>query len=83
MTIALEPEVASIFCQKLKTDRVEDTTYFTEAVKSGMKYMVIDLGGMTYLSKRRLKIPKGLPEAVNRRRTDHTMAQKTMIYKTL
>jgi hypothetical protein len=42
----------------LKTDRVEDTTDFTETVHSGMKYMVIDLGGMTYLSKRRLKIPK-------------------------
>jgi hypothetical protein len=56
LTIALEPEVASIFCQKLKTDRVENTTDFTE---TRMKYMVIDLGGMTYLSKRRLKIPKG------------------------
>ena len=47
LTIALEPEVASIFCQKLKTDRVEDTTDFTETVQSGMKYMVIDLGGGT------------------------------------
>ena len=47
LTIALEPEVASIFCQKLKTDRVEDTTDFTATVKSGMKYMVIDLGGGT------------------------------------
>jgi len=58
LIIALEPEVASIFCQKLKTDRVEDTTDFTETVQSGMKYMVIDLGGMTYLFMRRLKIPK-------------------------
>jgi hypothetical protein len=59
MTIALEPEAASIYCQTLKTGRVEHTTDFTATVQSGMKYMVIDLGGMTYLSKRRLKIPKG------------------------
>ena len=59
MTIALEPEVASIYCKTLKTGRVGDATDFTATFLSGMKYMVIDLGGMTYLSKRRLKIPKG------------------------
>lgn len=45
LAIALEPEAASIFCQKLKTDRSGNE--FDETVKSGMKYMVIDLGGGT------------------------------------
>lgn len=45
LAIALEPEAASIFCQKLKADRIETGSDFSETVKSGMKYMVIDLGG--------------------------------------
>lgn len=47
LAIALEPEAASIFCQKLKADRIETGSDFSETVKSGMKYMVIDLGGGT------------------------------------
>ncbi|CAG2215187.1 unnamed protein product [Mytilus edulis] len=47
LAIALEPEAASIFCQKLKTDKAETGRDFCETVKSGMKYMVIDLGGGT------------------------------------
>ena len=58
LTIALEPEPASIYCKKLKTGRVEDTTDFTATVKSGMKYMVIDLGGTTALQYERQDIPR-------------------------
>jgi hypothetical protein len=42
-----------------------------------------------YCEKKSLKIPKGLSESVNRRRTDYTMAKRnrtkeqTTIYKTL
>lgn len=35
LTIALEPEVASVYCRELRTDR---------DIK-GMKYVVVDLGG--------------------------------------
>ncbi|CAG2226103.1 unnamed protein product [Mytilus edulis] len=48
LSIALEPEAASIYCQHLKTDRQEDAkekNAFAQTIKAGMKYMVVDLGG--------------------------------------
>ncbi|WAR00658.1 HS12B-like protein [Mya arenaria] len=48
LTVALEPEAASLFCQLLPTDKVSSTIGTSFAVASaGSKYMVIDLGGGT------------------------------------
>ncbi|XP_063413407.1 heat shock 70 kDa protein 12A-like [Mytilus trossulus] len=48
LTIALEPEAASIYCQELRTDRENKTNItFSETIKEGMKYVVVDLGGGT------------------------------------
>jgi len=46
LSIALEPEAASLYCQLLPTDKVHSTngTNFA-AASAGSKYMVIDLGG--------------------------------------
>ncbi|CAC5355529.1 unnamed protein product [Mytilus coruscus] len=45
LTIALEPEAASIYCQELRTDRENKTNItFSETIKKGMKYVVVDLG---------------------------------------
>lgn len=49
LTLALEPEAASIYCQHMhliNTDgppKVDDT--FKKLVEEGKKYMVVDLGG--------------------------------------
>lgn len=46
LTIALEPEAASIYCQELRTNREnKDNIAFSETIKKGMKYIVVDLGG--------------------------------------
>lgn len=51
LTLALEPEAASIFCQQmhcLNKDNPEDPqNTFQKFVKKGNKYMVVDLGGGT------------------------------------
>ncbi|CAG2224635.1 unnamed protein product [Mytilus edulis] len=49
LSIALEPEAASIYCQHLKTDRqdAKEKNAFAQTIKAGMKYMVVDLGGGT------------------------------------
>lgn len=48
LSIALEPEAASIFCQNLKTDRQNSgQDIFSATIRPGMKYMVVDLGGGT------------------------------------
>lgn len=49
LSIALEPEAASIYCQNLKTDRSENKgkNLFSATIKPGTKYMVVDLGGGT------------------------------------
>ena len=48
LSIALEPEAASIFCQNLKTDRQNSgQDIFSATIRPGMKYMVEDLGGGT------------------------------------
>jgi len=46
LSIALEPEAASVFCQLLPTDRIHGSEGAKFQVASpGTKYMVIDLGG--------------------------------------
>lgn len=48
LRIALEPEAASIFCQELRTEReTQRSNTFSETIKSGTKYLVLDLGGGT------------------------------------
>ncbi|XP_052089610.1 uncharacterized protein LOC127726324 [Mytilus californianus] len=49
LSIALEPEAASIYCQHIKTERQDpkDKNAFAQTIKAGMKYMVVDLGGGT------------------------------------
>ena len=43
----MEPEAASIFCQELRMERDAKTpNTFSETIKFGTKYLVIDLGGM-------------------------------------
>lgn len=46
LMIALEPEAASIFCQRLQVETAANRT-FMESAKSGSTYMVVDLGGGT------------------------------------
>ncbi|CAC5405740.1 unnamed protein product [Mytilus coruscus] len=45
LTLALEPEAAFICCLRLEVDEKENK--FLQTIKSGMKFMVIDLGGVT------------------------------------
>lgn len=46
LSIALEPEAASLYCQLLPTDKTYTKNGATFAAASaGSKYMVIDLGG--------------------------------------
>ncbi|KAH3842748.1 hypothetical protein DPMN_116252 [Dreissena polymorpha] len=45
LTIALEPEAASLFCQYLSTEQIHGESFDVE--RTGSKYMVIDLGGGT------------------------------------
>ncbi|KAL4230349.1 Heat shock 70 kDa protein 12A [Mactra antiquata] len=48
LSIALEPEAASLFCQMIPTDKIKGSEGAKFAVASpGTKYMVIDLGGGT------------------------------------
>ncbi|XP_053389262.1 heat shock 70 kDa protein 12A-like [Mercenaria mercenaria] len=48
LSIALEPEAASLFCQMIPTDKIHGSDGAKFAVASpGTKYMVIDLGGGT------------------------------------
>ncbi|XP_076071444.1 heat shock 70 kDa protein 12A-like isoform X2 [Mytilus galloprovincialis] len=48
LTIALEPETASIYCQELRTNRDgKSNKTFSETIKKGTKYVVVDLGGGT------------------------------------
>ncbi|KAH3831105.1 heat shock 70 kDa protein 12A-like [Dreissena polymorpha] len=45
LTIALEPEAASLYCQYLSSETLHGELFNTES--TGSKYMVIDLGGGT------------------------------------
>lgn len=48
LSIALEPEAASLYCQMIPTDKIHGSEGAKFAVASpGTKYMVIDLGGGT------------------------------------
>lgn len=48
LSIALEPEAASLYCQLIPTDKIHGSEGATFTVgKPGSKYMVIDLGGGT------------------------------------
>ncbi|XP_061188242.1 heat shock 70 kDa protein 12A-like [Saccostrea echinata] len=49
LTIALEPEAASIYCQYLHFEKedTDRTDEFLKEVSTKMKYMVVDLGGGT------------------------------------
>lgn len=47
LTIALEPEAASIYCQYLKFAKEDTSSPALGVVKAGTKYMVVDLGGGT------------------------------------
>lgn len=48
LSIALEPEAASLFCQFIPTDKIHGSEGATFSVgRPGSKYMVIDLGGGT------------------------------------
>lgn len=47
LTIALEPEAASIYCQYLKFAKEETSSPTLGVVEPGTKYMVVDLGGGT------------------------------------
>ncbi|XP_060070185.1 heat shock 70 kDa protein 12A-like [Ylistrum balloti] len=48
LSIALEPEAASIYCQNLPVERAgAGNESFLKVAKSGTKYMVLDLGGGT------------------------------------
>ena len=46
MSIALEPEAASIYCQHIPTEVAMDgNSSFLRTAKQGTKYMIVDLGG--------------------------------------
>lgn len=48
LSIALEPEAASIYCQHIPTEvDVSGNTSFLRTAKQGTKYMIVDLGGGT------------------------------------
>lgn len=53
MTVALEPEAASIYCQYLKFAKGKRYTSSPTlgVLKPGTKYMVVDLGGKLYARK--------------------------------
>lgn len=48
MTIALEPEAASIYCQYLKIAKEDTLSPSLGVVTPGTKYMVTDLGGKNF-----------------------------------
>ncbi|XP_071127599.1 heat shock 70 kDa protein 12A-like [Mytilus edulis] len=65
LTIALEPETASIFCQELRTNRDNYTSKtFSETIKHGTKYLVLDLGGGTADITVHERLPDGSLEEV-------------------
>jgi hypothetical protein len=46
LSLALEPEAASMFCKLLPVDRLKhNNSTSTEAFKPGTSYIVLDLGG--------------------------------------
>lgn len=46
LTIALEAEAASLYCQELRGDREDKgNLMFSESLKTGMKFVMLDLGG--------------------------------------
>ncbi|VDI42555.1 Hypothetical predicted protein [Mytilus galloprovincialis] len=47
LTIALEPEAASLYCHELRLEVDKKENKFLQIIKSGMEFMVIDLGGGT------------------------------------
>lgn len=47
LSIALEPEAASVYCKYLPTDQLAGSDRDTSLFNPGSKYMVIDLGGGT------------------------------------
>ena len=50
MSIALEPEAASLYCQLIPTNKIQGSDGAKFAVaSSGTKYMVIDLGGRLFV----------------------------------
>ncbi|XP_033730238.1 heat shock 70 kDa protein 12A-like [Pecten maximus] len=55
LSIALEPEAASIYCQNLPVERSgAGNESFLKVAKSGTKYMVLDLGGNYSVAKANL-----------------------------
>lgn len=45
LTIALEPEAVSMYCQYIRFSK-EDASYASlDVLESGTKYMLVDLGG--------------------------------------
>ncbi|OPL33874.1 hypothetical protein AM593_03883, partial [Mytilus galloprovincialis] len=47
LSIALEPECASIFCQSLRPERIIGGSFGFKASENGCKYMIVDIGGGT------------------------------------
>ncbi|XP_071127602.1 heat shock 70 kDa protein 12A-like [Mytilus edulis] len=65
LTVVLEPEVAFIYCQEFRTDRENKTNItFSETIKKGMKYVVVDLGGRAADITVHERQPDGLLEEV-------------------
>lgn len=50
LTLALEPEAASVYCQYLNSVKEDTLSPSLGVVKPGTKYMVIDLGGKIFLA---------------------------------
>lgn len=50
LTIALEPEAASIYCHALRLEVDKKENKMLQTIKSGMKFMVIDLGGRFFFT---------------------------------
>lgn len=48
LTLALEPEAASVYCQYLNSVKEDTLSPSLGVVKPGTKYMVIDLGGKIF-----------------------------------
>uniref|UniRef100_A0A8W8L7E4 Uncharacterized protein n=1 Tax=Magallana gigas TaxID=29159 RepID=A0A8W8L7E4_MAGGI len=48
LTIALESEAASTYCQYLKFAKGDTSSPTLDVLKSGTKYMLVDLGGKLY-----------------------------------
>lgn len=50
MIIALEPEAASIYCQHLHFEKQDLSATSLGVVKPGTDYMLVDLGGVYWLT---------------------------------